>query len=226
MFVTGENPRKKKVTASLIPIIGAKIRQVATAAANQETPLVNTGQPVIPKPLTAPAGILNRRDVRISEQETFGMNEELQRRRLADLKAPAAESNAEETIDVALPRKEVTQEAFQEAWKAYLDKLKQESKVNIIAIVTVEQPQLKDTTITFQLSAGYQKTLLEEESFAALAFLRERLQNYAISFEYVVNEEEIKVMELLTDKDKYSKLAEKYPPLEKLRKALNLDIRI
>lgn len=178
-----------------------------------------------PQPLTAPAGLLKREHVRISEQETFRMNEELMRRRRADIAGkPVVEE--EVTQDQALPSHEFDLEKMQQTWTEFVNKLRSEDRLSMAATLSAESPTLENTTIHFRVSNDLQMRDIDGIRMEMLEFLRRKLQNYTVELSVVLDMENTVKLKLLTDKDKYEKLLAKHPSLDKLRQALNLDIRM
>jgi hypothetical protein len=199
------------------------VRKIATeAAAVVDSPVRKAAAP---QPLTAPAGLLKREHVRISEQETFRMNEELMRRRRADIAGkPVVEE--EVTQDQALPSHEFDLEKMLEVWTEFVDKLRSEDRLSMAATLSAESPTLENTTIHFRVSNDLQMRDIDGIRMEMLEFLRRKLQNYAVELSVVLDMENTVKLKLLTDKDKYEKLLAKHPSLDKLRQALNLDIRM
>ena len=57
-----------------------------------------------------------------------------------------------------------------------------------------------------------------------LTYIRKALNNHAITLNTRIVKEEAAQVQHYSDKDKYNALAEEFPVLEKLRKALGLDV--
>ncbi|MBI1268049.1 MAG: hypothetical protein GC193_11530 [Cryomorphaceae bacterium] len=199
------------------------MRKIATEAAVVVESSVR--KTVAPQPLSAPAGLLKREHVRISEQETFRMNEELLRRRRADIAGkPLVEE--EVTQDQALPSHDFDLEKMLESWNEFVSKLRADDRLSLAATLSAEAPTLENTTIHFRVSNDLQLRDIDGLRMEMLEFLRRKLQNYTVDLNVILDQEATIKLKLLTDKDKYEKLLEKHPSLEKLRQALNLDIRM
>ena len=67
------------------------------------------------------------------------------------------------------------------------------------------------------------KTEVERAKYELLGFLREQLNNYDVDLSIEVNEAEVKRY-AYTPKEKFEKLKEKNPLIEKLRQEFDLDI--
>ena len=67
------------------------------------------------------------------------------------------------------------------------------------------------------------KSQLEKGKHPLLVFLREKLNNYGISIKIIVNEKVEKKF-AYTPQEKYEKLKEKNPLMEKLKNTFGLDL--
>ncbi len=122
------------------------------------------------------------------------------------------------------PRTPFTQEELKESWKKYSFKLQELSERSIAAILTSSEPQLeKAFKIIFSLPNDLMKTQLERVKPKLVGYLREKLNNYGIQIEIVVNETVEKKF-AYTPQEKYEKLKEKNPLIEKLKITFGLDL--
>ena len=122
------------------------------------------------------------------------------------------------------PRTAFTHEDLKEAWKKYYFKLQELGERSIAAILASSEPQLgKAHSIIFSLPNDLMKTQLERGKPKLIGFLREKLNNYGIQIEVIVNQTVEKKF-AYTPKEKYDKLKEKNPLIEKLKNTFGLDL--
>ncbi|MDN3493680.1 DNA polymerase III subunit gamma/tau [Winogradskyella bathintestinalis] len=122
-----------------------------------------------------------------------------------------------------LPREPVTQEALDDAWKIYTDKMDKKGEKIMASILQMDQPKLKGTTIYLIYSNNTNKIELERAAFPLMAFIKKKLRNYDLELDITVNEEVAKKY-AFTPQEKYEKLKEKNPNIEVLRQTFGLDI--
>lgn len=131
-----------------------------------------------------------------------------------------------EDTEAAKPKEttEFTQEELMVAWNEYAERMKAQSKISLFVTLTKNEPQLKDNfTIELALDNSTQEVVLAEEKTDLMEFLREKLKNTEVTLNATIQrgEEEYKTN---TPRDRYIKLVEKNPNLDKLRQQLDLDI--
>ncbi|WP_062058626.1 DNA polymerase III subunit gamma/tau [Aquimarina longa] len=135
------------------------------------------------------------------------------------------EENKEEKIvdPQNLPREEFTEAQIQEAWIAY-GKMQDKKGERIIgSMFAMNIPKLNKETILLELPNQSMKVDLEAAQSGLLQFLYKKLNNYSIQLTITVNEEASKKY-AFTPQDKYDKLREKNPLIDKLRSSFDLDI--
>ena len=86
-----------------------------------------------------------------------------------------------------------------------------------------DTPVLKGKIIVLELPNETMKLELERIQYPLMGFLKEKLQNTQISLEIKVNESVAKKY-AFTPMEKYEKLREKNPMIDKLRTTFDLDI--
>ncbi|WBX78246.1 DNA polymerase III subunit gamma/tau [Tenacibaculum ovolyticum] len=122
------------------------------------------------------------------------------------------------------PRTPFTHEELKDAWKKYYFKLQELGERSIAAILASSEPQLgKNYSIIFSLPNDLMKTQLERGKPKLIGFLREKLNNYGIQIDAVVNAIAEKKF-AYTPQEKYNKLKEKNPLIEKLKNTFGLDL--
>ncbi len=116
-----------------------------------------------------------------------------------------------------------TETQLQAAWDEYIHRLKNKGEKILASIMETDMPTLKGKTICVELPADTMKKDLERSMNPLMAFLKKKLQNTFIQIEIDVNETSAKKY-AFTNIEKYNKLKEKNPLIEKLRTTFDLDI--
>ena len=122
------------------------------------------------------------------------------------------------------PRTPFNEESFMISWNKYQQKLLNLGQKNIAYSMVSDTPRInEDYSINFTLPNNSMKTQLESGKPALVRFLREELNNYGIVLHIDVNET-IEKKFAYTPQEKFNKLKEKNPALEKLRQIFELDL--
>ena len=122
------------------------------------------------------------------------------------------------------PKDIFTEKKLQELWKEYAAKLHKKGEKSMASIVATDVPKLQDTfQITFTLPNKLMQDQFKKGRPKLLSFLRENLNNYGIDIQSKVIET-IEKKFAYTPQEKYNKLKEKNPLLEKLRQTFELDL--
>ncbi|MCG8236758.1 DNA polymerase III subunit gamma/tau [Tenacibaculum finnmarkense] len=122
------------------------------------------------------------------------------------------------------PKTLFTDKELKDAWKAYTLKTQQLGDLSIASVLASSQPVLaKEYTVTFTIPNELMQVQLERIKAKLTRFLREKLNNYAIQITIVVNEVVEKKF-AYTPQEKFTKLKEKNPLIEKLKSVFGLDI--
>ena len=126
------------------------------------------------------------------------------------------------------PEAEIEKEEFNEtqlhaAWDEYIHRLKNKGEKILASIMETDMPKLDGLKISLELPAETMKKDLERGQNPLMAYLKKRLKNSLISLEIEVNESTAKKY-AFTNIEKYNKLKEKNPLIEKLRSTFDLDI--
>lgn len=112
---------------------------------------------------------------------------------------------------------------MQAAWDDYIHRLKNKGEKILASIMETDTPVLNGKVISIELPAETMKKDLERGLNPLMAFLKKKLQNTFISLDIQVNEKSAKKY-AFTNIEKYNKLKEKNPLIEKLRTTFDLDI--
>ncbi|QAA81043.1 DNA polymerase III subunit gamma/tau [Aequorivita sp. H23M31] len=121
------------------------------------------------------------------------------------------------------PTEEFSEEEMKTAWHSYAEVVQKEGKFNLLSHLTMGVPKLEGSIIHLEFPNHTIKTEVERAKFELLEFLREKLQNYDIDLDITVNETEEKKY-AYSPREKFEKLKEKNPLIEKLRQEFDLDI--
>ncbi|MBL4658459.1 MAG: DNA polymerase III subunit gamma/tau [Flavobacteriales bacterium] len=169
-----------------------------------------------------------RTDAQLSGEESNEASQEY-KMQTKSLKDFAADSGETEKKNDSEPEElyagtEITQELFDEVWGRYAEKVKDLGKHSLYSTMTKRKPVLgEDNIVALELDNSVQEAELNEEGAALHEFLRKELDNGSIHL--VVNviktNEERKPY---TSMEKFKRMAEENPSIEKFRKQLNLDI--
>ncbi len=123
-----------------------------------------------------------------------------------------------------LPSDTFTLERLLEVWKAYTAKLDEKGEKIMASLLATDVPKLKDkTVICIEMPNETMKIEIERAQYPLLEYIRKELNNYDISLEIDVNEETEKKY-AFTARDKYEKLKEINPLVERLRRDFDLEI--
>ncbi len=130
---------------------------------------------------------------------------------------------ANKASDKELPVELFSEKEMIDAWNKYAKKVEKEGLYNLLSHLTMGVPKLTDNTIQLEFPNNTIKVEVERAKYELLSFLKETLQNFEIELNIVVNETAEKKY-AYTPIEKYEKLKEKNPMLDKLRKEFDLDI--
>ena len=122
------------------------------------------------------------------------------------------------------PKDAFTQQQLEHTWQEYHQKLQKKGERSIAAILAADKPVLKDNfAIEFTLPNKLMEDQLRQGRPKLMKHLRESLNNFGISLEIVLNET-IEKKFAYTPLEKYNKLKEKNPMIEKLKDSFQLDL--
>lgn len=125
--------------------------------------------------------------------------------------------------DKDLPVEDFSEIEMQAAWKDYANKIEQEGKYNLLSHLTMGVPKLEGTLIHLVFPNNTIKVEVERAKHDLLSHLRSSLKNHSVDISIEVNEAEVKRY-AYTPREKFDKLKEKNPLMEKLRKEFDLDV--
>ena len=122
------------------------------------------------------------------------------------------------------PKDTFTEKKLQELWTNYVDLLNKKGERSMASIVGTDLPKLEEN---FKVSFTVPNKLMEDQFRKGrpklLNFLREKLNNFGIDILVTLNET-IEKKFAYTPQEKYNKMKEINPLLDKLRKTFELDM--
>ncbi|MDB4242261.1 DNA polymerase III subunit gamma/tau [Polaribacter sp.] len=122
------------------------------------------------------------------------------------------------------PKEAFNEAKLQKLWKEYVDLLNKKGERSMASIVATDLPKLGDGfKINFTVPNKLMQDQFKRGRPKLLQFLRERLNNYGITIDAILNETVEKKF-AYTPLEKFNKLKEKNPLLLKLRQAFELDL--
>ncbi|MEM9648365.1 MAG: DNA polymerase III subunit gamma/tau [Bacteroidota bacterium] len=157
-------------------------------------------------------------DLKSSSKRVSGLS-------LSSIKAKKHHENIKSPVvdQQDLPTAPFTQEDMQAHWNDLVQQLEDQGRKILASNLQVDVPKLKDNfIICIELPNSTMKKEIEREQSLMLDYLKEKLDNYAITLQISVNEEVAKKF-AFTPEEKYQKLREKNPAIDMLRKEFDLD---
>ena len=122
-----------------------------------------------------------------------------------------------------LPIESFSEEEMQTVWKEYTATVASDGKFNLLSHLTMGIPKLEGSIIHLEFPNQTIKTEVERAKYELLTFLREKLQNYDVDLDITVNET-VEKRYAYTTREKFEKLKEINPSIEKLRQEFDLEI--
>lgn len=132
-------------------------------------------------------------------------------------------NNAIVRHEVELPKEPFTETDMLLQWNKYAQRLGDKGYKILEALLLINDPKLKGTTIFHELPNEGSKIEFESEKHDLLGHLRGKLHNYDIQIEVIVNES-VENKFAFTPQDKFNRLNEINPSLDVLRRTFDLDI--
>lgn len=203
-FFQSLSPAKKKAPKEIIP----KAETVKTPVVPEAKPA--TAKPVTERPVLKNMGRLNKEP---SKYSLKGFNKQ------KDVKKTVVQENFDNH-----PKTIFTEERLQELWKSYVVLLNTKGERSMASIIGTDIPKLEaNFKILFTVPNKLMQDQFKKGRPKLMNFLREKLNNYGIAIDVNLNEAVEKKF-AYTPEEKYNKLKEKNPLLEKLRQTFELDL--
>ena len=201
-FFQSLSPAKKKTPEVIIPKKEPLKTPVAVVA---EIP-----KPVTERPVLKNMGRLNKEPGKYSLK---GFNKQ------TAVKKTVVQENFDNH-----PKDIFSEEKLQALWKSYVALLNKRGERSIASIIGTDIPTLgADFQISFTVPNKLMQDQFKKGRAKLMNFLREKLNNYGIAITVHLNEAVEKKFAYTPD-EKYKKLKEKNPLLEKLRQTFELDL--
>jgi DNA polymerase-3 subunit gamma/tau len=201
-FFQSLSPTKKKIAKILV----SKTETVKIPA----TAVIEKPKPALERPVLKNLGRLAKEP---SKYSLKGFNKQ------KDTEKTAVQENFDNH-----PKDAFTEKKLQELWKSYVELLNKKGERSIASIIGTDIPTLSaDFQISFTVPNKLMQDQFKKGRPKLMNFLREKLNNYGIAIVVILNEAVEKKFAYTPD-EKYKKLKEKNPLLEKLRQAFELDL--
>jgi DNA polymerase-3 subunit gamma/tau len=216
-----------------------KINAVSIAPVAQSQPAVNApapvaeNQPVAETPVivTAPATPpVNEPVVKIPDRPVGSVNamsklDKLRQQVTTQANAPAEEQAVVETLSAPVGGDvPLNENSLKEVWTMYMQKLGETGKNSLSVIYKNATRAIKSSTIIeLTLASQHEREMIDEDKINILQFLRSRLKNSLVDFEFVINQA-IQSTRPFTAEDRFKVMAEKNPVLNDLRNSLGLEL--
>lgn len=121
------------------------------------------------------------------------------------------------------PEDRFDQQQLLAVWNRLKERYKESSVTIFTAFNTYEPITGSDYILKVTVDNVIQRDAIQEHKPEMLSFLRKNLNNYAVNFEIVINETP-KIQKAYLPAEKFQKMVEKNPNLEKLKNDLDLDL--
>ena len=118
---------------------------------------------------------------------------------------------------------EFSEEDLVEEWTNYINRLKRKGEKILASILESQSPELKGNDICITFPNETMRIDLEREENKLMRFLKDKLRNTHIQLKITVDESTSKKY-AFTAQERYEKLKEKNPLIDKLRATFDLDV--
>jgi DNA polymerase-3 subunit gamma/tau len=118
----------------------------------------------------------------------------------------------------------VTQALLEQYWTEYSEMLKAKGKTTDASAFAMNKPVLvEENTVTFTVHNAMAQERLNADKTSLMDYLRGKLRNNVFTLEIILSKEEGEA-KIYTTQDKFKRLAELNPALNKLRQTFDLDL--
>ncbi|PQJ72794.1 DNA polymerase III subunit gamma/tau [Polaribacter butkevichii] len=192
---------------ALSPAVKEIVKPIQKKTAIEQPQKVETPKPKLAKPILKSAGR------RVSSLSLKSIHEKKVIKKIA----------VEENFDNH-PKDPFTEETLQNLWREYVALLIKKGERSMASIVGTDVPKLgKDFKISFMVPNKLMEDQFKKGRAKLINFLRAKLNNYGISLTVILNET-IEKKFAYTPQEKYKKMREINPLLDKLRQTFELDM--
>ncbi|UZO80198.1 DNA polymerase III subunit gamma/tau [Aquimarina sp. ERC-38] len=170
-------------------------------------------------PSIVPQKVINPANLSVNKKKTSGLSLSSIRK-----KKEHQNSKVQEIVDPRnLPEKEFTETDLKNAWLTYGKMQERKGEMIVGSMFAMNIPEKNGNQIILELPNHSMKADLEQIQNSFLQYIYKELNNYKVELVINVNEEVSKKY-AFTPQDKYEKLKEKNPLIDKLRSEFDLDI--
>ncbi|MDA0941098.1 MAG: DNA polymerase III subunit gamma/tau [Bacteroidetes bacterium] len=195
---------------------------VPSPALVAEVETVPAAEPVAPPPVSAaPAAKAPRAaGLRKAKQAVVAPT--------GGIKAKAADDAVEPTPGAMIDptwSEDVTAEGLEGAWAGFVEKLRADDRLALVATMSLGAPELRGSQVVYAVNNPLQREQMDGLRTEVLVHLKTELKNAQLELHLEMKEQAMEEKKaFLSDKDRYDMMVEKNPALDKLRKALDLDL--
>ena len=205
--------------APVAPAVPPPVAAVAPEVAPPAGPAAPAPTPAQPTP-SAPSSAPKAAGLRRAKQSVVAPT--------GNIKAKTAEEEVEPTPGALIDptwNKEVTVPALVKAWSRFVDKLREEDRLALTATMSIGDPDLRGLQVVYTVNNPLQREQMDGLRTEVLVHLKTELQNASLELHLEMKEQAMEEKKaFLSDKDRYDMMVEKNPALDKLRRALDLDL--
>jgi DNA polymerase-3 subunit gamma/tau len=144
------------------------------------------------------------------------------------IKAKAADDAVEPTPGALIDptwSEDVTAEGLEGAWASFVEKLRADDRIALVATMSLGVPELRGSQVVYAVNNPLQREQMDGLRTEVLVYLKTELKNAQLELHLEMKEQAMEEKKaFLSDKDRYDMMVEKNPALDKLRKALDLDL--
>jgi len=134
------------------------------------------------------------------------------------------EDKEEENNNEGVDLKTVGSENLLKAWNEYAEQIHKSGKHSLYSTLTVREPIIKtETEIELTIDNAVQEKEINDEKLKIYDFLKEQLGLSSVHISTVIIKDDTE-KKPYTSMEKFKRMAEKNPSIDKLRQQLNLDI--
>lgn len=120
---------------------------------------------------------------------------------------------------------EVTVASLVKAWKGFVEKLREDDRLALTSTMSIGNPELRGQQVVYTVNNPLQREQMDGLRTDVLIHLKTNLKNAGLELHLEMREQALEERKaFLSDKDRYDLMVEKNPALDKLRKALDLDL--
>ena len=221
-------PEAAPVQAELVEAARAPVEP---EAAPESAPMPEASAPVAPVPeKEAPSAPAPAAASAIKAPRAAGLRKAKQQVVAAtgSIKVKSPEAEASPTPGALIDptwSEEVTVASLVKAWKGFVEKLREDDRLALTATMSIGDPELRGQQVVYTVNNPLQREQMDGLRTEVLIHLKTNLKNAGLELHLEMREQALEERKaFLSDKDRYDLMVEKNPALDKLRKALDLDL--